>query len=183
MTTLAAAPEPVILTLASFAVTKLAYVRLTKLFRETYMKATGTDVRFRLTFAGSGVQARAVIDGLPADIVALALTLDVQKIADSGGLLLACMWPACAGSFQSHLAQPCRCGQQLVARQQQVPLAVLEAIDSDRSGTLGTPCPSTDPIATTLPRRSDQQQLEEALPPQLHCVRDHRGHGGAQGQP
>jgi sulfate transport system substrate-binding protein len=30
------------------------------------------------------VQARAVIDGLPADMVALALPLDVQKIADAG---------------------------------------------------------------------------------------------------
>jgi hypothetical protein len=30
------------------------------------------------------IQARAVIDGLPADLVALALPLDVQKIADAG---------------------------------------------------------------------------------------------------
>jgi sulfate transport system substrate-binding protein len=30
------------------------------------------------------MQARAVIDGLPADVVALALPLDVQKIADAG---------------------------------------------------------------------------------------------------
>ena len=30
------------------------------------------------------LQARAVIDGLPADMVALALPLDVQKIADAG---------------------------------------------------------------------------------------------------
>jgi hypothetical protein len=30
-----------VLTLASFAVTKLAYVRLTKLFREAYIKAAG----------------------------------------------------------------------------------------------------------------------------------------------
>ncbi|KAF8058434.1 sbpA [Scenedesmus sp. PABB004] len=81
---LGAAPEAVVLTLASFAVTKLAYVRLTKLFREQYIADKGVDVRFRLTFAGSGVQARAVIDGLPADLVALALPLDVQKIADSG---------------------------------------------------------------------------------------------------
>ena len=48
--------EPVVLTLASFAVTKLAYVRLTKMFREQYQAQTGVDVRFRLTFAGSGVQ-------------------------------------------------------------------------------------------------------------------------------
>lgn len=32
------------------------------------------------------LQARAVIDGLPADLVALALPLDVQKIADAGML-------------------------------------------------------------------------------------------------
>lgn len=42
------------------------------------------QVRFRLTFAGSGSQARAIIDGLPADIAALALPLDTIKIADAG---------------------------------------------------------------------------------------------------
>eukprot|EP00195_Chlamydomonas_chlamydogama_P009412 CAMPEP_0202890210 /NCGR_PEP_ID=MMETSP1392-20130828/709_1 /ASSEMBLY_ACC=CAM_ASM_000868 /TAXON_ID=225041 /ORGANISM="Chlamydomonas chlamydogama, Strain SAG 11-48b" /LENGTH=428 /DNA_ID=CAMNT_0049573747 /DNA_START=132 /DNA_END=1418 /DNA_ORIENTATION=+ len=76
--------EPVVLTLASFAVTKLAYVRLTKKFRENYMSKTGIDVRFRLTFAGSGVQARAVIDGLPADVLALALPLDVERVSRAG---------------------------------------------------------------------------------------------------
>ncbi|WIA17546.1 hypothetical protein OEZ85_014375 [Tetradesmus obliquus] len=86
----AANKEPLVLTVASFAVTKLAYVRLTKLFREKYLQEQGVDVRFRLTFAGSGVQARAVIDGLPADMVALALPLDVQKIADAG--LLSANW-------------------------------------------------------------------------------------------
>ncbi|WIA37764.1 hypothetical protein OEZ86_014637 [Tetradesmus obliquus] len=86
----AANKEPLVLTVASFAVTKLAYVRLTKLFREKYLQEKGVDVRFRLTFAGSGVQARAVIDGLPADMVALALPLDVQKIADAG--LLSANW-------------------------------------------------------------------------------------------
>ena len=37
-------------------------------------------IRFRMTYNGSGIQARAVIDGLPSDIVALALPLDVIKI-------------------------------------------------------------------------------------------------------
>ncbi|EFJ41961.1 hypothetical protein VOLCADRAFT_40475, partial [Volvox carteri f. nagariensis] len=77
-------PQEVVLTLASFAVTKLAYVRVTKAFRELYMLEAGVDVRFRLTFAASGVQARAVIDGLPADIVALALPLDLDKIVAAG---------------------------------------------------------------------------------------------------
>jgi hypothetical protein len=55
---IAANKEPLVLTLASFAVTKLAYVRLTKLFREQYLSEKGIDVRFRLSFAGSGVQVR-----------------------------------------------------------------------------------------------------------------------------
>lgn len=80
----------IVLTLASFAVTKLAYVRVTRAFREAYARQSGRDVRFRLTFAASGVQARAVIDGLPADIVALALPLDLDKIASAG--LLAADW-------------------------------------------------------------------------------------------
>ncbi|MEW5300457.1 MAG: hypothetical protein WDW36_003387 [Sanguina aurantia] len=84
--------KEVILTLASFAVTKLAYVRLTKRFREEYARASGVDVRFRLAFAGSGVQARAVIDGLPADIVALALPLDIEYIVTAG--LIAPTWPS-----------------------------------------------------------------------------------------
>lgn len=71
---------PVTLTLCSFAVTRMAYSRITRLFKKYYKKQTGRDVRFRLSFGGSGVQARAVIDGLPADIVALALPLDVIKI-------------------------------------------------------------------------------------------------------
>ncbi len=53
---MADAKEPIVLTIASFAVTKLAYVRLTKMFRDVYAAKTGADVRFRLTFAGSGVQ-------------------------------------------------------------------------------------------------------------------------------
>lgn len=38
-------------------------------------------------------QARAVVDGLPGDIVALALPLDVMKIAESG--LINADWQAC----------------------------------------------------------------------------------------
>ena len=38
-----------------------------------------------LATPGGCPQARAVIDGLPADIVALALPLDVMKISEAGG--------------------------------------------------------------------------------------------------
>ncbi|EIE27484.1 periplasmic binding protein-like II, partial [Coccomyxa subellipsoidea C-169] len=72
------------LTLVSFAVTRRAYERITQRFAKEYEAATGQPVRFRLSFGGSGTQARAVCDGLPGDIVALALPLDVDKIREAG---------------------------------------------------------------------------------------------------
>ncbi len=83
----AAALEPVTLTLASFAVTKLAYVRLTKQFRELYLKEKGVDVRFRLTFAGSGVQVRAATSGLTRGSARFCLH-KASRPSD--------MWRACA---------------------------------------------------------------------------------------
>ena len=58
--------------------------QIVRLFTQEYKEATGRIVRFQLTFGGSGTQARAVIDGLPADIVSLALPLDVIKIEQAG---------------------------------------------------------------------------------------------------
>ena len=72
------------LTLVSFAVTRKAYARITQAFSEKYERETGISVRWRLSFGGSGTQARAICDGLPGDVVALALPLDVQKISDAG---------------------------------------------------------------------------------------------------
>lgn len=59
-------------------------MQITQLFNREYKEKTGVDVRFRMTFGGSGAQARAVIDGLPAEIVSLALPSDVIKIAEAG---------------------------------------------------------------------------------------------------
>ncbi|GAB4819353.1 hypothetical protein N2152v2_006399 [Parachlorella kessleri] len=80
----AAKKQPVTLMLASFAVTRKAYGKISKMFMREYEEQVGQPVRFRLSFAGSGTQARAVMDGLPADIVALALPLDIIKISERG---------------------------------------------------------------------------------------------------
>ncbi len=53
-----------------------------------YKAQTGLTVRWRLSFGGSGTQARAVCDGLPGDIAALALPLDIDRIAQAGLLPL-----------------------------------------------------------------------------------------------
>lgn len=75
---------PVSITLVSFAVSRKAYTKLTAQFAKEYEEKTGIAVKFRLSFGGSGTQARAVVDGLPGDMVALALPLDVHKICDTG---------------------------------------------------------------------------------------------------
>lgn len=45
---------------------------------------TGQTVTFDQSYGGSGSQTRAVIDGLEADVVALALALDTKKIEQAG---------------------------------------------------------------------------------------------------
>jgi sulfate/thiosulfate transport system substrate-binding protein len=46
--------------------------------------ATGKTIEIKQSHGGSGTQARAVIDGLPADVVTLALAYDVDAISDRG---------------------------------------------------------------------------------------------------
>ena len=54
----------------------------------SYWKArTGQDVTINQSHGGSGKQARAVIDGLEADVVTLALAYDIDAIAAKAGLL------------------------------------------------------------------------------------------------
>jgi sulfate/thiosulfate transport system substrate-binding protein len=48
---------------------------------------TGQDVTVNVSNGGSGKQARAVIDGLEADVVTLGLAYDIDAIADKAQLL------------------------------------------------------------------------------------------------
>ncbi len=55
-----------------------------------FAKSWGEPVTIRQSHGGSGKQARAVIDGLPADVVTLALAYDIDEIAQHG--LIAKNW-------------------------------------------------------------------------------------------
>jgi sulfate/thiosulfate transport system substrate-binding protein len=79
-----AEPEEVQLTLVSYAVTQSAYEKIIPKFAEQWKAQTGQDVVIEQSYGGSGSQSRAVIDGLEADIVALALALDTKKIEEAG---------------------------------------------------------------------------------------------------
>jgi len=72
------------ITLASYAVIKAAYSKIIPQFVAKWKREKGQDVVIRESYGGSGSQTRAVIDGLPADVVALALALDTKKIEQAG---------------------------------------------------------------------------------------------------
>ncbi|MEB3292042.1 MAG: sulfate ABC transporter substrate-binding protein [Synechococcales bacterium] len=74
----------VALTLVTFSVTKAAYAEILPKFAAKWKQETGQTVIFRQSYGASGVQARSVIEGLEADIVHLALSLDTEKISSAG---------------------------------------------------------------------------------------------------
>ena len=68
----------------SYDPTREFYQEYNKSFGEYWKKRTGQDVDFKQSHGGSGKQARAVIDGLQADVVTLALANDIDEIANVG---------------------------------------------------------------------------------------------------
>ncbi|BAZ64058.1 sulfate ABC transporter periplasmic sulfate-binding protein [Calothrix sp. NIES-4105] len=72
------------ITLVSFAVTKAAHEAIIPKFVEKWKQEKNQNVTFKTSYGGSGSQTRAVIDGLEADIVHLALAGDTQKIEKAG---------------------------------------------------------------------------------------------------
>ena len=56
-------------------------------FASHWKAVKGQTVRIHQSHGGSGKQARTVIDGLPADVVTLALAYDIDSIAQKGKLL------------------------------------------------------------------------------------------------
>jgi sulfate transport system substrate-binding protein len=76
--------QDVELTLVSFAVTKDAHDAIIPKFVEKWKQEKGQNVTVTTSYGGSGSQTRAVIDGLEADVVHLALALDTEKLVKAG---------------------------------------------------------------------------------------------------
>ena len=68
----------------SYDPTRELYDNFNKEFSAYWKKSTGQDINFKQSHGGSGKQARAVIDGLDADVVTLALAADIDEIAKRG---------------------------------------------------------------------------------------------------
>ncbi|AUG55883.1 sulfate ABC transporter substrate-binding protein [Thalassospira marina] len=69
----------------SYDPTRELYREFNKAFAEHWLTEKGQSVEIRMSHGGSGKQARSVIDGLEADIVTLALSADIDAIAENTG--------------------------------------------------------------------------------------------------
>ena len=74
----------------SYDPTRELYKDYNTLFAADWKRRGGGGVEIRQSHDGSGKQARAVVDGLEADVVTLALAYDIDAIAKRG--LLAVNW-------------------------------------------------------------------------------------------
>ena len=75
------------LTNVSYDTTRELYKEFNEAFKKHYKALTGDTVNVTPTHGGSSKQARAVIDGVDADVVTLALAYDIDSIAEKAKLL------------------------------------------------------------------------------------------------
>jgi sulfate transport system substrate-binding protein len=83
----AAGPAPVTLLNVSYDPTRELYEAVNKAFAAQWLASTGEQITIHQSHGGSGKQARAIIDGLEADVATLALGYDINELARRGHLI------------------------------------------------------------------------------------------------
>jgi sulfate/thiosulfate transport system substrate-binding protein len=76
--------EQVKITLGAYTTPREAYQELIPIFQAMWKEKTGQDVVFEESYQSSGAQSRAIVEGFEADIAALSLEADVQRIQTAG---------------------------------------------------------------------------------------------------
>ncbi|NVO07221.1 MAG: substrate-binding domain-containing protein, partial [Rhodoferax sp.] len=69
---------------ASYDVSREFYKDVNAAFIASYKKSSGKDIKIDQSHGGSSAQARAVNDGLDADVVTMNTTTDVEFLANAG---------------------------------------------------------------------------------------------------
>ena len=72
---------------ASYDPTREFYQEFNQAFAEHWQEQTGEAVTIQMSHGGAGKQARAVMDGLEADVMTLALAYDIDAVAERTDLL------------------------------------------------------------------------------------------------
>jgi sulfate transport system substrate-binding protein len=70
--------------LGAYATPREAYGELIPIFQKQWKDKTGQDVEFEESYLGSGAQSRAIVEGFEADVTALSLEADVNRIEKAG---------------------------------------------------------------------------------------------------
>jgi sulfate transport system substrate-binding protein len=71
----------------SYDPTRELYKEFNQEFVQHWKQQTGETIEISMSHGGAGKQARAVIDGLEADVVTLALSYDIDAISEHAGLM------------------------------------------------------------------------------------------------
>jgi sulfate/thiosulfate-binding protein len=79
--------KPIKLLNVSYDPTRELYEDYNNVFSKYWKEKTGEDVSINQSHGGSGKQARSVIDGLEADVVTLALSYDIDSIAEKSSFI------------------------------------------------------------------------------------------------
>jgi sulfate/thiosulfate-binding protein len=87
LTASAASAKSISLLNVSYDPTRELYEDYNKVFADYWKKKTGDDVTVSQSHGGSGKQARAVIDGLAADVVTLGLPPDIDAIVKTAHII------------------------------------------------------------------------------------------------
>ena len=82
-----AAGREITLLNVSYDPTRELYREFNPAFARHWQEKTGDVVKIRQSHGGSGKQARAVMDGLEADVVTLALAYDMDALWERGKLI------------------------------------------------------------------------------------------------
>jgi sulfate/thiosulfate-binding protein len=80
----AASGQPVTLILGAYTTPREAYGQLIPLFQAQWQAQTGQKVTFEESYVGSGAQSRAIVEGFEADVAALSLEADINRIQQAG---------------------------------------------------------------------------------------------------
>src|SRR5438876_8126764 len=87
LTLMTAAAKDITLLNVSYDPTRELFQEYNAVFTTYWQQKTGDKVSIKQSHGGSGKQARAVIDGLNADVVTLALAYDIDAIVQKSKLI------------------------------------------------------------------------------------------------
>jgi sulfate transport system substrate-binding protein len=80
----AASGQPVNLILGAYTTPREAYAEIIPLFKEQWQQKVGQEVTFEESYQGSGAQSRAIVEGFEADVTALSLEADINRLEKAG---------------------------------------------------------------------------------------------------